>query len=218
MVFKYVLSIFFFSFLLSCNLLSQEKDLIDGIRIEHGPNLGTTHTDTLGNKYYYVSITSTIYNDNTIPVALQSALSGKYSFPDFCGNDIEYKVFILPASMTPDTATIYNGITTGEDEFLKTVLDNPRNINITIDPGKYTVITIATLLPQPNNCDAVPRNVFSSLNKLKYENCDKQLNVGVASNPLSNIWLRLEYYYNRKWAQPEDGCVTIPFAIISNSN
>ena len=189
-----------------------EQDI--GLEIEYGPNLGTSITDTLGNEHFYVHITATITNDSTIPIHLQFTLAHEYEFPAFC-NDSKYKAFLLPAVLTPDTATIYNNIVNGKHVFLNTPLANPAIINKTLIPGEFCVVTIGTLTPKPSNCAPVPRAVFSHDTKQLYQACDRQINEGITTDPQLEIGVKLEYYNQRKFIAPEDGCTVIPFGQIS---
>lgn len=190
------------------------ENLLSGLNIEYGPNLGTGHTDTLGIKHLYLNATAIITNNNTIPIQLQFALSKEYAFPTLCGNE-KYKVFLLPEELTPDTARIYNNITTGDDDFLNTFSDNPQLLNKTINPGEYCVVTVATLNPNPKNCNAVPRAIFSYKNKDLYQTCEGQINEAISTDPQLEISLKLEFYKERKFIEPDDGCVIIPFGQIS---
>lgn len=189
------------------------EQLENGLRIEYGPNLGTTHVDTLGIRNFYVHITAIITNDNTVPIHLQFALANEYEFPAFCGDDT-YKVFLLPEKLTPDTATIYNNIVNGQHDFLNTPLDNPGVVNKTLNPGEYCVITIGTLTPKPSNCAPVPRAIFSRENIGLYNACEILKNQGISSGTLE-LGVKLEYYKERKFIAPEDACVVIPFGQIS---
>jgi hypothetical protein len=193
-----------------------------GLTIEYGPNLGTTHTDPLGTRYFYVHSTAIITNDSIIPIHLQLALSNEYEFPTFCGDTNKYKVFLLPEKLTPDTATVYNNIVNGQHDFLNTPLDNPNTLNKTLNSGEYCVVTIGVLIPKPANCAAVPRAVFLHDNIGLYHTCDWQLpaypnggNQAIITNPQLEIGVKLEYYNQRKFISPEDGCSVIPFGQIS---
>ena len=192
-----------------------QQTLKSGLKIEYGPNLGATHTDTLGAKHFYVHSTAIITNDSIIPIHLQLALSNEYDFPTFCGDTNKYKVFLLPEELTPDTATIYNNIVNGQHDFLNTPLDNPKILNKTLNTGEYCVVTIGVLIPKPTNCAAVPRAVFSHDNEGLYHTCDIQLNQAILTNPQLEIGVKLEYYNRRKFITPEDGCAIIPFGQIS---
>lgn len=185
-----------------------------GLTIEYGPNLGTTHTDPSGNKHFYVHATAIITNDSTIPIHLQSALSDEYKFPTFCGDE-KYKIFLVPKELTPDTATIYNNILNGQHDFLNTPLSTPYVLNKTLDPGEFCVVTIGVLTQRPTNCAAVPRAVFSHDNKALYQTCDWQKNQAISTDPTLEIGVKLEYYNQRKFIAPEDGCAVIPFGQIS---
>ncbi len=186
-----------------------------GLKIEYGPNLGITHTDTLGAKHFYVHSTAIITNDSIIPIHLQAALSNEYEFPIFCEDTNKYKVFLVPKELTPDTATIYNNVLNGQNDFLNTPLDTPSILNKTLKPGEFCVVTIGVLIPQPTNCAAVPRAIFSQDNKGFYQICDSLTNRAISAVPQLEIGVKLEYYYKRKFVAPEDGCVVIPFGQIS---
>ena len=193
----------------------QRLELKTGLKIEYGPNLGTTHIDTLGIRNFYVHSTSIITNDSTIPIHLQLALSSEYELPTYCGDSNKYKVFLLPEELTPDTATLYNNIVNGQHDFLNAPLINSATINKILNSGEYCVVTIGVLVRKPTNCAAVPRAVFSHDNKGLYRACDSQLNQAILTDPLLEIGVKLEYYNQRKFIPPEDGCVVIPFGKIS---
>ena len=196
------------------NVPNQHLKSKTGLKIEYGPNLGTTHTDSLGRKNFYVHSTNIITNDSTIPIHLQFALSKEYEFPDFC-NDKSYKAFLLPEELTPDTATIYNNLVNGQHDYLNTPLANPYILNKTLIPGEYCVVTIGILILKPANCAAVPRAVFSHDNIELYSACDRQINQAISTDPQLAIGIKLEYYYKRKFIPPDDGCTVIPFGEIS---
>lgn len=185
-----------------------------GLNIEYGPNLGTSHTDTAGINHFYVHSTAIIKNDSTIPTLLQFALASEYEFPAFCDDD-NFKVFLLPEELTPDTATIYNGIVNGQHDYLNTPLDNPSVIDKLLNPGDYCVVTIGVLIQKPASCAAVPRAIFSHDNKGPYQDCDRLPNQAISTVPQLEIGVKLEYYYKRKFMPPEDGCAVIPFGLIS---
>lgn len=185
-----------------------------GLKIEYGPNLGTTHKDDLGLSLFYLHSTATITNDSTIPIQLQFALSNEYEFPAFC-SDEKYKVFLLPEELTPDTATIYNNIVNGQHNFLNTPLDKPSVVNKVLDPGEYCVITIGTLTPKPSNCAPVPRAIFSHDTMGAYQGCVRLSNEKISTGPQMDIGVKLEYYNQRKFIAPEDGCVVIPFGQVT---
>jgi len=197
---------------------TNQQALKSGLRIEYGPNLGTGHTDTSGTRHFYVHSTAIITNDSIIPIHIQFALSKEYEFPTFCGDTNKYKVFLVPEELTPDTATLYNNILNGQHDFLNTPLDNPSVLNKTLNSGEYCVVTIGVLIPKPTNCAAVPRAVFSYDNKGLYQACDPQLNQAILTNPPLEIGVKLEYYNQRKFIEPEDGCTVIPFGQISYPN
>ena len=203
-------------FLISFTQCDQEKSKSSesisktGLLIEYGPNLGASFKDSLGVKYFYVHSTAIITNDTTIPIHLQFALANEYEFPTFCGDE-KYKVFLLPEELTPDTATIYNNIVNGQHDFLNTPLDSLHVFNKTLNTGDYCVVTIGVLTTQPTNCAAVPRAIFSHNTKELYEVCDRQINRAIQTDPQLEIGVKLEYYNQRKFIPPEDGCVVIPF-------
>lgn len=185
-----------------------------GLRIEYGPNLGTTHVDPYGNRHFYVHSTTTITNDSNIAIHIQWALAKEYEFPAFCGDD-KYKVFLLPEALTPDTATLYNNIVNGPHDFLDVCLDVPQVLNKTLQPGAFCVVTFGVLIPKPANCAAVPRAVFAFETSELYRACERHLNPAISTVPELEIGVKLEYYYKRKFIPPEDGCVVIPCGQIS---
>ncbi len=227
MIFRNILGIFSVLVVLSCNQKPSKNGLQSengshqhlkantGLKIEYGPNLGTTHIDTLGNRHFYVHSTATITNDSTIPIHLHLALSNEYEYPTFCDDTNKYKVFLLPEALTPDTATLYNNIVNGPHDFLNTPLLNPVIQKKTLQSGEYCVVTIGVLIPKPTNCAAVPRAVFSFDTEGLYHTCDRQQNQAISTNAQLEIGVKLEYYNQRKFIPPEDGCTVIPFGQIS---
>ena len=185
-----------------------------GLSIEYGPNLGATHTDEEGNRHFYVHCTATMRNDTTIPLHLHFALAETIEFPSFCGDD-GFRVFILPEELTPDTATIYNGIVNGSHDFLNDPLNNTRLIEKTLEPEGYCVVTIGVLIQKPASCAAVPRAVFSHDGAAQYHSCDQHQNQLITSGAQFQIGAKLEYYFERKFIPPDDGCVVIPIGQIS---
>ena len=210
MIFRTIAALLLVLMVCSCD----QKPLKSGLKIEFGPNLGTSHTDTKGTSHFYVHITATITNDSTLPIHLQFALAKEYEFPTFC-NDNQYKVFVVPEELTPDTATLYNNILNGQHDFLNKPLDTPITINKTLNPGEYCVVTVGTLTPKPSNCAPVPRAIFSPNNKMLYQACDRQINEAISTDPQFELGVKLEYYYKRKFLAPEDGCAVIPIGQLS---
>ena len=193
---------------------SAAKTYPSGLKIEYGYNLGTTHSDALFKRHFYVHATANITNDSTVPIHLQFALAKEYEFPAFCEDDT-YKAFILPEELTPDTATLYNNIVNGPHAFLDAPLSLPDGFQKTLLPGDFCVVTIGILIAEPANCAAVPRAVFSFDNQEQYRTCDRLENPAVSSSPPLEIGVKLEYYKNRKFLPPEDHCAIIPFGQIS---
>ncbi len=233
MLFRTILGLLITVIVCSCARQSpkngpQVKDGLDrhlpsktGLKIENGINRRITPNDSLGITHFLIHATSIITNDSTIPIHLQIALSKEYEFPTLC-NDKKYRVFLLPKEQTPNTATLYDRIINGFDDFIKTCLDNPYIINKTLKPGENCEITIGTLYPSPTNCGVVPRAVFSHDNKGLYHACDRQLparsaggNQPISSDPQFEIGVKLEFYNQRKFIGPEDHCTVIPFGQIS---
>ena len=188
------------------------------VKIDFGPNLGTTHIDNYGVKHFYVHITATVYNNNTGPINLTSSISEEYNFPNFCGDTNTYKVFLLNDQLTPDPATIYNSIVNGQHDFLNTPLENPYTLDMTLYEGQYKVITIGVLMKIPSNCAAVPRAIFSHENFELYTNCTHQINDTVSTDPQYVLGLKLEIYNKRKFIPPEDDCIVIPIGKIAFDN
>lgn len=169
-----------------------------GLKIEYGPNLGMIDEFTAGN---YIHITATITNDSTIPINLQMALSNEYDFPDTCG-DYKYKIFLLPKRLSPDTATLYGIIADGLADFLDSCLENPYNLDETLQPGEYTVITIATLLPTTTTCAALPRAIFAQDEVHNFQRCDSRMNSDKEANPHLALGVKLDFY-SGKGSKPE---------------
>ena len=192
---------------------AQEK-FKTGLSIEYGTNLGATHTDSEGQRHFYVHNTAVITNDSTIPIQLNLALAKEMSFPDFCGEST-YKVFTLPGELTPDTSTVYNNIVNGTHDFLNAPLKNTKEIKKTLQPDDICLVTIGVLIQKPANCAAVPRAVFSLNGTTPDLECERQNNEGLPDKMHSEVGIKLEYYYNRKFVPPDDGCVVIPIGQIS---
>ena len=210
MIFRTIIGLLILMIICSC----AQQTLKSGLQIEYGPNLGTSHTDPQGIKNFYVHITATITNDTIIPIRLQLALAKEYEYPDFCGNE-KYKVILLPEELTPDTADIYNNIVNGQHDFLNSPLDNAETLTKTLNPGEFCVVTVGTLTPKPSNCAAVPRAIFSHDNTALYTACDRQKNPSISTDAHLELGVKLEYYNQRKFISPEDGCAVIPFGQIS---
>ena len=125
------------------------------------------------------------------------------------------QVFLLPQRLTPDTPTIYNSIVNGAHDYLYSPIDNPATLSLNLDPGDFCVITIGVLHTSPSNCAAVPRGAFSSDSVSLYKACDRMENGAMSIDWDKGLGVKLEYYNNRKFIAPEDGCVVIPFAKVS---
>ncbi len=187
----------------------------NGLIIEYGPNLGIIHLDKQGVKHFYVHSTAVITNDSIIPINLKAALSDTYKYPSFCMDYTQFKIFLVPKELTPDTATIYNNILNGQHDFLNSPLDTPYVLHKTLNPGEYSVVTIGVLTQMPANCTAVPRAIFSNDTRGLLKTCDRAINQDITLNPLLNINVKLEYFNQRKFVGSADGCVVIPIAQIS---
>ena len=189
-----------------------KKKSKSGLQIENGPNLGSTHTDTMGIKHNYRNITATITNDSTIPIHLQIALSKEYVFPATCG-DKRYKVFLLPKELTPDTATLYNNITDGLGNFLDRCLDDPFILNKTLEPGEKNVVTFGTLYSRPTNCGVVPNVLFAQSDNDNFQACDSLMNQDKSTDPQLALGLKLDFYLPR--VRSPFACTLIPCGHIS---
>jgi hypothetical protein len=224
MMYRIVACLFLALVICSCSQQSSKKDAHEssvitevksGLNIEFGPNLGTSHIDTSGIRHFYVHSTAVITNDSTIPIHIEFALASEYEYPAFCGDTNLYKAFVVPKELTPDTATVYNNVLNGQHDFLNTPLANPVAMNKTLQVGEFCVVTIGILVATPTNCAAVPRAIFSHDNQGLYEACDRRLNPAISTDPQFEIGVKLEYYNQRKFIAPEDGCAVIPFGQIS---
>ena len=169
-----------------------------GLRIEYGPNLGTSHMDKSGVKYFYVHSTAIITNDSLIPIHLSLAMSNELDFPTYCEDSNQYKVFLLPEELTPDTATIYNNIVNGQHDFLNHPLTNQNIINRSLKYGEFIVVTIGVLIPKPSNCAAVPRAVFTEDTNELYSKCENQINQLLMSKSSFEIGVKLEILQSKK--------------------
>ena len=189
-----------------------------GLKIEYGSNLGAIDKYSAGD---YIFITATITNDSIIPIHLHVAISEEFDFPDSC-SDNQYKVFLLPKELTPDTATLYNNITDGVSNFLDKCLDNPYVLNKTLEPGEFSVITIGTLLPRDTKCSvaALPRAIFAQSDGHSFQACDSRMNQGKSPIPITPIategtqQLGIKFVFYRGKSQPET-CILHPCGQIS---
>ena len=193
---------------------SQIKQKI-GLKIEYGMNQGIRADASRGITNPFIYTTAVITNDSDELIHLHMALSETYEFPSFCGDDeYKYKVVLLPEELTPDTATLRNTIIGGSEDYFKTDMTDPNSLNKTLKPGEYCVVTVGTLYPGKSNCEVIPRAIFSRDNMGLYEACDRQLNQIIPTDVKVELGVKLEYYNQRKFIPPEDGCVVIPFGQI----
>lgn len=194
-----------FAVLSNCSSAPHESK--PGLRIEHGPNQGLSHTDTLGIKYNYRYITTTITNDSTIPIHIQIALPEDV-FP-IAWSDHEYKVFVLPRELTPNPPAFHNNITDGLDNFFDTGLDNLHAIDKTLEPGEQCVATIGTLY-LPGTFSIVPTAVFAQSESDKFRACDNLMGHAESANH-QLIGLKLDFHIKGV----REGCILIPCGQIS---
>ena len=169
------------------------------LRIENGPNQGLSHTDTLGIKYNYRYLTSTITNDSTVPIHLRIALSSEYAYPAAHG-DRKYKVFLLPRELTPDAPSLVNNMTDGLGSFLDRCLENPYILDRILEPREQCVVTIGTLYSQPANCGVVPSALFAQSDSDSLEACDSPVGQD-GSTARVTLGVKLDLC---------DGCILIP--------
>lgn len=158
--------------------------------------------------------TATIRNDSNFPIEFHGALSKEYNFPAFCNGE-KYKVFLVPEALTPDTATVYNNVLNGQHEFLNRSLDASYVLNRRLEPTEFCVVTIVVLSQTPVKCAAVPRAIFTYDDIALYNACELVVNDEIKTDPQFEIGVKLEYYKQRKFIPPDDGCVVIPFGQIS---
>lgn len=189
----------------SQQMLEKNELINSGLKIENGPNLGQTYEDSLGVKYNYRYITAIITNDTSMAIRLQVALSTQYDYPANYG-DQQYKVFLLPQELTPDSVTLYNNITNGLDDFLHNCLDRPYLFYKSLKPQEKCVITFGTFYAQPNNAGIVPTALFAKESKQLYNNCDSLINTGISGN----YRLRLALKLGAPPGNALEKCITIP--------
>ncbi len=147
-----------------------------GVGMNHGlMNIpgDTLYTDISGNKYYYITITTVITNDTTLPVHIKINLSKEYAYPEPY-NEQKFKVFLTPKkesmqeqidhnhiseelkkiltpmgfSVTLSNGTLSNGLSEATfPEETKLFLENyiPYTLNKTINPSEKYTITIGML-------------------------------------------------------------------------
>ena len=173
-----------------------ELEVQNGLQIENGPNQGLNYTDTLGTKYSYRYITTTITNDSTISINLQIASSNEYAYPAPY-NDQKFRVFLLPKELSPDKITYdRSSYELGDNEirsFFDRGLNPPYILNETLEPGEKCVVTFGTLYPNPTNCGIVPNALFSQNNRGLYHECDSLINQDNSTNSQFGLWLKLGF-------------------------
>jgi len=189
-------------------------NLKSGLKIENGPNQGIRANKSEGITSSMIYMTSIITNDSTVPIHLKLALAKEYNYPTFCEDHNTFKAVLFPKELTPDTATLHNNFD-GLAGFMVNCLDNPSVLDTTLAPGEYCVVTLGIITPMPSLCESVPRAVFSHDSISLYQACDRQENPAIATELQLEIGLKVEFYNQRKFIAPEDGCSVIPFCQIS---
>ena len=184
-----------------------------GLSFEAGPNLGLRYNVDEGIYHSFIHTTTIIRNDSTIPIHLEIGLSEELAFPELCSDSI-YQVILLPEALTPDTATIYNGLF-GIEDILSIADQGPPVLDKTLAPGEYCVVTIGVLNHATSNCGVVPRGVFAYEDQELYVNCDRLNNPNYKSHPQLDLAIKLEFYNQRKFLPPEDHCSIIACGQIS---
>jgi hypothetical protein len=108
------------------------------------------YTDINGNKYQFITITTVITNDTTLPVTIKINFSKEYAYPAPY-NKQKFKLFLVPIKESMQEQIDHNHIS----EELEKVLA-PVNSSITLSNGLYGTISeetklfLETYVPSPS--------------------------------------------------------------------
>jgi hypothetical protein len=136
-----------------------------GVGMDHGLMDGQdSYADINGKKYSYITFTTVITNDSTLPVQLKLNFSKEYAYPSPY-NEQKFKLFLAPIKeslqqqidfnhlsegskklLTPGSSsiTLGNGFIEETKQFIDTYV--PFTLDQTIDPNEKYLIKIGVLL------------------------------------------------------------------------
>ena len=156
MTFKYLFGLLFIFGLYSCSDDPPEEVRHDKyfgsyskkysqISIENGPRQGLIYFDSIGIKYSYLYITTTITNDSLVPIRLIISFSKEYDYLR-SNNILKSKVFLLPRQLT-SARQLYpdNSMSKELKQFLDTDVDVPISLDKIINPNERLVMTFGML-------------------------------------------------------------------------
>lgn len=169
------------------------------------------YTDDRGNKYSFITITTVISNDTTLPVHLKIDLPKEHSYPT-PNNERKFKLFMVPINeslqkqidrnrlseeskklLTPasPSITLGNGLIEETKQFIDTYV--PFTLNQTIDPNEKYVIRIGILV----GLETLNLGQFALISKghiypFFSHYCD--INKIVSTNKLSDLFLGLDFF------------------------
>jgi len=152
---------YFFGLLFVFGLSSCSEDLPEEIRhdkyfgsyskkyfrvsIENGPRKGFPYFDTVGIKYAYYNITTTITNDSLIPLRLIISFSKEYNYLR-SNNILKSKAFMLPSQLASERQVDSEKSMSKElKQFLDRDLNVPISLDTIINPNESLVMTVGLL-------------------------------------------------------------------------
>ena len=145
MTFKYLFGLLFVFGLYSCSddppvevrhdkYFGSYSKKYSKVSIENGPRQGHPYFDSKGIKYSYLNITTTITNDNLVPIRLLISFSKEYYYLRSI-NILKSKVFLLPRQLTQEELK----------QFLDTDVDDPVSLDTILNPNERVVMTFGML-------------------------------------------------------------------------
>lgn len=171
---------------------STERTPGSGPLIDNSPTRGLGFADTLGQDYNLVYITTTVTNDQKIPIHFQMCLPYENDYPKAYG-DQKFKLLLWP-ELTSDqvTSLVSNGNLL--DRFSGKDPATPHILNKTLEPNEEFYATIGTLFPRPTvNCSATPYELFEFRDKKNYTSCEWPMNKNRTSNDQIKLGLKVGF-------------------------
>ena len=180
------------------------------LNIENSPTRGTGFTDTLGEKYGLVYITSTITNDSTIPVHFQITFSKVYDYPESLGNE-QFNLILLPNAWTQAGFEITDGR-------MNDLLKHPgaTTFNTSIEPGEKLALTIGLFRPmRPAICSATPYAILDLRDTQNLPTCELKMNENQESSDVLVLGLKVGFC---TVGEVYERCTIIPCGRVSYRN
>ena len=186
---------------------TQHFELKTGLIIENTPTRGLAFTDTLGRKFGLVYITTTITNDNAIPIQLHTAFSEEYDYPIDYGKE-QFKIIILSEEWAKDKMEITDSMT---NKIL--IHSNKSFLDKILEPGKKVTTTIGILRPaRPDLCSATPYAILEFGDRRNYPLCEWSMNENGSSNTQLALGLKVGFCTS---GEEYKSCTIIPCGQIS---